>query len=166
MAGSFSRKERAASTRSPVFLSAGRFPIVDLKAYLEGAWRICRRIDDQRRGERGTFDGEATFSREKATLRYHERGVLRLNDFEGEGSRGYVYAFPAAAIAEVYFEDGRFFHTLDLTSGIWSAEHTCGEDLYRGEFVVVDADLWGAVWHVNGLRKKLILDAEYRRMPV
>lgn len=139
--------------------------MADLKAYLTGAWKVSRRIDDQRRGESGVFDGEAAFVAEKGGLRYRERGLLRLGDFESEGSRGYVYAFPAPAVADIFFEDGRFFHTLDLSGGAWSANHPCGDDGYNGDFIVTSADRWRVVWRVTGPRKALVLDTEYRRDP-
>jgi hypothetical protein len=142
---------------------AGRLAIADLKAYLAGPWRVRRRIDDRRRDERGSFEGGAAFCRERQGLRYRERGVLRLNGYEGEAGRDYVYAFPIAAVAEVYFDDGRFFHALDLSGGAWSVEHRCGDDLYRGDFAVDGKDRWRVVWRVDGPRKALILDAEYRR---
>ena len=143
---------------------ARRFPIAGLNAYLAGPWRVQRFIGDRRRDDRGSFVGDALFDREGQGLRYREQGILRLSGFQGEASRAYVYAFPAAAVANVHFEDGRFFHTLDLSSGGWSVEHRCGDDLYRGDFAVSGEDRWGVVWQVDGPRKALILDAEYRRV--
>ena len=37
------------------------YPVTDLRAYLAGAWEIRRTLDDRRNGQRGSFEGRATF---------------------------------------------------------------------------------------------------------
>jgi len=150
--------------------------ILDLKAFLQGRWRLTRTLEDRRAGQRGRFDGQAVFAPAGAGLVYRERGVLRLGAFTGPGERVYRYGFPgpgraprgapgrAPGRAEIAFEDGRPFHDLDLSQGRWSVAHRCRDDLYRGSFEVEDHDRWTAVWHVSGPRKDQVLRGRYDRV--
>lgn len=137
--------------------------VADLRAFLEGAWLLGRAIDDRRRGRRGRFAGRAAFAPEGADLVYREQGRLRLPGFETVATRVYRYTFPAPQLAEVRFQDGRLFHNLDLSDGVWAAEHRCGDDLYRGTFRVAGHGCWTAAWRITGPAKDQILESVYRR---
>jgi len=139
------------------------FPVADLRSYLIGTWELHRTIDDRLSGEDGTFNGQAIFDALPTGLRYAEQGVLSLPSYKGDAVRGYFYAFSNPAIAEVRFENGGFFHDLDLRAGRWTATHPCGEDLYEGSFSCQGPDQWQAVWHVTGPRKDLRLESVYGR---
>jgi hypothetical protein len=141
------------------------YAVADLRAFLAGAWRLTRRLDDRGAGVSGVLDGEARFDADGAGLAYREDGDLRMAAYEGRVWRCYRYGFPAPHRAEVYFADGRAFHVLDLSRGHWTAEHACGADLYRGAFRVDGPDTWRATWRVRGPRKDLILRGVYRRGP-
>lgn len=142
--------------------------ISNLKGFLEGEWRLVRRIDDRRAGQPGRLTGEAVFSADGADLQYREEGRLVIGGpadpvHAGLALQSYRYAFPAPQRAAAHFRDGRFFHDLDLTSGHWACTHLCDPDRYEGEFAVLDADTWRVVWTVAGPRKDLTLDSTYRR---
>ncbi len=141
--------------------------ILDLKAFLQGTWRLTRTLEDRRADQRGRLDGQAVFAPAGAGLVYRERGVLRLGAFTGPAERVYRYGFPgpgrAPARAEVAFEDGHRFHDLDLSHGRWSVAHSCRDDLYRGSFEVEGRDRWTVVWRVVGPRKDQVLSGRYDR---
>ncbi len=137
--------------------------ILDLKAFLQGVWRLTRTLEDRRAGQRGRLDGRAVFAPAGAGLVYRERGVLCLGAFTGPAERVYRYRFPAPGRAEVVFEDGRPFHDLDLSHGRWSVAHRCRDDLYRGSFEIEGRDRWTAVWRVLGPRKDQVLRGRYDR---
>jgi len=139
------------------------FHINYLKRFLEGEWRLERRIDDRRAGQQGRFDGEAVFFADEEDLLYREDGHLAIGDHEGPALQLYTFRFPESGRAEVCFSDGRPFHDLDLTGGRWSCVHLCEPDRYEGEFTALDADTWRVVWKVSGPRKELTLDSTYRR---
>ncbi len=69
--------------------------VPDLRAFLEGAWRLSRTLDDRRTGQRGRLDGLAVFTPSGAQLIYREGGVLRLGGYQGRAERVYRYGFPA-----------------------------------------------------------------------
>jgi hypothetical protein len=69
--------------------------VPDLRAFLEGAWRLSRTLDDRRTGQRGRLDGLAVFTPSGAQLIYREGGVLRLGGYQGRAERVYHYGFPA-----------------------------------------------------------------------
>ncbi len=146
---------------------AARYPVADLRAYLLGAWVIRRTLDDRRRGAQGHFEGRATFMPgEGGALAYREEGCLELGGFETLAHQSYLYAFPAthrAHRAEVRFADGRAFHALDLRDGLWSAEHVCAADLYRGRFRALAPDRWSVLWTVTGPRKDQSLESLFTR---
>ncbi len=37
--------------------------ILDLKAFLQGVWRLTRTLEDRRAGQRGRLDGRAVFDK-------------------------------------------------------------------------------------------------------
>lgn len=137
----------------------------DLRTYLRGTWQLGRMIEDRRAGQTGSFIGQAVFEDdENGGLRYEETGTLRIGGHEGPASRVYLYRFPHdLGIAEVFFDDGRAFHVLDLRDGIWEGEHLCGPDIYNGLVEVIAVNQWTSRWVVTGPRKDLTMETEYRR---
>lgn len=140
------------------------YPVADLRTYLAGAWEIRRILEDNIRGERGSFVGQASFSPEDdTTLAYREDGRLALGGFETLAHQSYRYGFPARHLAEVRFADGRPFHSLDLSAGLWQAEHLCAADLYRGRFRAEGPERWSVTWTVTGPRKNQRLESLFTR---
>jgi hypothetical protein len=139
------------------------FQISDLKDFLEGEWRLERRLDDRHAGQQGILIGKALFAPEGNELLYSEEGRLVIGGHDGPAEQVHRYAFQAPARAQVHFRDGRFFHDLDLAAGRWTATHLCAPDRYDGDFTALGADSWRVVWRVTGPRKDLILDSSYRR---
>jgi Family of unknown function (DUF6314) len=141
-----------------------RYPVADLRAYLTGAWRVGRTLEDRRRGARGRFDGGASFTPgQTGALACREEGRLALAGFETVAHQSYLYTFPAPFLAEVRFADGRPFHPLDLRDGVWTAEHLCGADLYRGAFRALGPDRWQAEWEISGPCKDQVLRGLFTR---
>ena len=139
------------------------FQISDLKSFLEGEWRLERRLDDRRAGQQGILTGTAVFAAEGHDLLYSEKGRLTMGGHDGPAEQVHRYGFDGPARARVHFRDGRFFHDLDLAAGRWTATHLCAPDRYDGDFTALGPDSWRVVWRVTGPRKDLILDSTYRR---
>lgn len=139
------------------------FNINDLRVFLEGTWKLERRLDDRLGGDEGRLVGEARFAPRGDSLAYGEEGLLTLGDHSGPAHQAYRYDFPAPGRAAVHFADGRFFHDLDLRRGLWHCTHLCGADRYDGEFAALGPDTLRVVWRVAGPRKDLTLDSTYRR---
>lgn len=140
------------------------WPVPDLRAFLSGSWRLDRRIDDRRLERRGRMQGNAEFTDQACGLHYREAGGLCFGDFAGTATRDYRYRFPGPGHAEVLFDDGRFFHDLDLGTGVWKAAHACGDDHYGGTFRATGPDAWAVLWQISGPRKDLVLVTRYRRI--
>ncbi len=96
-------------------------------------------------------------------LSYREAGDLAFADVRGPAERAYRFRFSGPGRAQVLFADGRFFHALDLSSGADSVEYLCGDDLYRGHYVLEDAQRWTLRWRVTSPRKDLLLATRYLR---
>ncbi|MFY1676145.1 DUF6314 family protein [Streptomyces sp. WMMC905] len=142
-------------------------PIPDTLEYLTGRWRAERHVRDVAADITGRFEGTALLSPPadaSAGLVYRETGRFAWRGTTRRAERT-LWFRPAAdpGAAEVFFADGRPFHDLDLRGGLHRAEHPCAADHYRGEFTVLDADRWRAVWRVRGPAKDLSLTTEYTR---
>jgi len=129
---------------------------------LHGNWSINRVIDDHRAEQRGIFTGTAQFSDHSAILLYAETGELRFAGTQMRAERRYRWHCVGNQ-ADVFYEDGSFFHRLTATDRAASAEHLCGDDLYRGEYIFRSADTWDVAWRVNGPRKAYTSVTTYRR---
>lgn len=143
------------------------FHVHDLRAYLAGPWLFERTVFDAKTDAKHTARGQAAFIDEPVNgepgLRYRELGELELNGERLETQREYIYGFPAHGVAEVRFDDGRFFHVLDLSKGIVRVEHKCGDDTYQGLFRVLTEQAFLSVWRVDGPRKTQVITTHYLR---
>jgi hypothetical protein len=130
-------------------------PVPDTLAFLRGRWRLERRLDDHRRGVRGTFTGDAEFAAtdDPAVLRYAERGELRFGGHNGPATRALVCIGRPGGAVDVRFADGRDFYRLDLGTGSCQAEHLCGRDRYAVTVRVLSEFLVEECWHVLGPQK-------------
>jgi hypothetical protein len=134
---------------------------MDLLGWLAGTWSVDRAIN----GQAHAFTGTAAFTPEdENTVRWEERGRLVLGAFEGDAFRTlFIVRGDGAADHEVRFDDGRPFHPLTLTTGSCAAEHLCGADVYRGAYTVEADDRLRVVWHVDGPRKRDVIESVYTR---
>ena len=140
------------------------WPVLDLKEYLSGQWRLNRVLLDRRNSIRGKLTGEASFCPEGSSLSYTERGTLVFGSHEGPAEQSYSYLFPAGhANALVAFRDGRTFHDLDLSNGRAVVRHSCTPDLYEGLIVAIDRRRWRSTWAVTGPRKDLEIRTLFTR---
>jgi hypothetical protein len=131
----------------------------DLLAWLAGRWTIERAIN----GRPGAFTGTARFVPEEPDgIRWEEEGRLELDAYRGPATRT-LHLVGRDAPSAVRFDDGRPFHALDLRGGRWHAEHLCGEDVYRGEYVVESDDTLRVTWHVDGPGRADVIESVYRR---
>ncbi len=137
--------------------------VPDAVAFLAGTWRITRRIRDRRLGMHGSLTGLACFAPVADGLRYEERGVLRLGDWQGEVSRELRYVMDGGGRLSVRFADGRPFHDLDLSAGEARVAHDCAPDRYRGGYRVFGPDAWSLAWCIQGPRKHVAIGTRYTR---
>jgi hypothetical protein len=129
-------------------------------ADFKGHWRLTRQIFDDARRETGQFQGGAVFQPDGAGLHYEETGTLHLKGQPpmtatqrylwrsgsdgGGGSSGGI---------DVFFADGRAFHSIDLSDVRPDAHHHCAPDDYRVQYDFSQWPNWSSQWHVSGPRK-------------
>lgn len=130
-----------------------------------GAWSIERHIRDALRNESGVFRGTTEFFGAENELTYREHGTLELPHYTGTAHRVYIFRFTAPAKASVFFEDGRFFHDLDLNTGTDRVVHRCGNDIYEGVYEMLNAKHLNIRWHVTGPQKDVYLDTRMTKQP-
>ena len=129
----------------------------------EGVWRITRRIDDALTGQSGLFTGQAVFEPNDEAFTYRETGTLQLGAGQPmHAERRYLWRKSGQGV-EVFFDDGRPFHFIDLTQPNPTANHDCPPDWYEVEYDFADWPRWRAIWRVRGPRKDYRMTSEYRR---
>lgn len=141
----------------------------DLRAYLAGSWTVERVLLDRATGTRGSFSGTVTFSplpdpAHDGALVQREDGTMRWGSHEGHAEREYVWR-PAVSpgAMDVYFPDGRPFHTVDLTGAAADGTHWCSPDDYRVHYNAVGPDELHFTWDVKGPAKDLLLTSVLHR---
>ena len=140
-------------------------PVDDLAAFLCGEWRLTRHIRDRHRRARGRAFGHASLQRGAGPMEYRESTWVRYLAFNGRAHRHHRYLIRGAGMADVLFEDGRFFHRLDLSTGRWHARHHCGDDLYLGLFRASSPERWVSRWRIFGPAKDAVIVTLYERLP-
>ncbi|NSC19969.1 hypothetical protein FM076_01585 [Streptomyces albus subsp. chlorinus] len=147
-------------------MEAAPHPVPDALSYLAGEWAVHRELCDRATGHSGWFSGRAAFRTGTGAEWLHvEEGIFEWDGVRRKAGRTLKLVPSADGTAEVTFTDGRPFHPLDLSSGLWTAWHKCGADLYKGTFTVVSPDEWRLRWDVQGPAKDQLLSSVYRRAP-
>jgi hypothetical protein len=136
---------------------------VNTAQYLTGSWLVVRVIHDRRLLSMTAWTGTAVFSPSDDGVHYVEEGTLELDGTTLATSRSYIYRPKSARNMDVFFDDGRPFHDLDLSSGEWFPEHFCGDDVYSGEFYVVDDNTLTIIWNVTGPTKDVRIESTLTR---
>ena len=135
-----------------------------LRALFEGVWRIERQIDDQASGSLGSFHGHARLWRSLDGLAYHETGELA---FAGGSpmlaERKYVWQIQHQNVIDVFFDDGRYFHSFNPTGSHWQTEHICSPDRYEVSYDFASPTRWQSSWNVSGPRKRYRLTSVFTR---
>ena len=122
-----------------------------------GEWTLDRDIF-QADGTRGRFRGTAHWTPEGDGALYEERGLLEL---PGQGAFTAERRYRWDAALNVFFEDGRFFHTVPSEGG--ETDHWCDPDDYRVRYDFAAWPDWSCTWTVRGSRKDYWMTSRYRR---
>ena len=135
-------------------------------SFFAGAWEFDRQVEDRITGQDGEAHGMAVFERLGDGLVWVETGELMFGGQAFEASRR-MSITPEHGRWLVRFEDGRPFHSLDLSQGRDRAEHLCVADMYTG-------DLWVETegpekrfftsWRVEGPAKDQLIETAYKVM--
>jgi hypothetical protein len=147
------------------------YPVTDAAAFLRGSWVIDRDIVDASCGAAGTFCGTAEFVPDGDALSWVEAGELqwatdshRAPVVQRAGRRLLVAVRPSMpCVVDVAFDDGRFFHCADLSSGSDTFVHGCAPDSYSGTWTVDSADRFRLTWDVEGPAKQITIRSTYSR---
>jgi len=122
-----------------------------------GPWNLSRVIRHADQPE-ARFEGSAVWREEGDGLTYHETGQLILPGHPVmQAERRYLWRAPL----EVFFEDGRFFHSVD-TAGAQSV-HLCDPDTYRVRYDFTGWPMFRSAWKVSGPKKNYQMSNVYTR---
>jgi hypothetical protein len=141
------------------------YPVADVATFLRGTWLIDRNIVDSSCGAAGSFLGTAEFAPAGDGWSWVEAGELQwAAETYKAGRRLLVAVRPdVPCIVDVAFDDGRFFHRADLSSGSDTFVHGCAPDTYYGSWTVDSADRFRLTWDVEGPAKELTIRSIYSR---
>ena len=147
------------------------YPVADVIAFLRGTWLIERDIVDARGAALGAFSGTAEFAARWQLVELGRgRGVAvgrqthSAATTQRAGRRLLVAVRPdVPCVVDVAFDDGRFFHRADLSSGSDTFVHGCAPDTYYGSWTVVSPDRFRLTWDVEGPAKQITIRSTYSR---
>jgi len=66
-------------------------------------------------------------------------------------------------VADVAFDDGTFFHCVNLSSGSDTFVHGCAPDTYSGTWTVISPNRFHVTWDVDGPATQLTITSVYSR---
>lgn len=137
-------------------LHARKGPLQDFA----GQWHLHRQII-QSSGGIFVFEGQATFRWCGARLNYEEIGLVTAPDGRQlPAERKYSWAEGLDNQVDVFFEDGRFFHS--FSRRMPQAEHLCGDDHYMVDYTFSQWPEWESCWRVTGPRKDYTMVSRYQ----
>ena len=132
---------------------------------MNGTWAVDRDIVDALSGAAGTFTGTAEFARDGDALTWVEAGELQWKaQTQKAGRRLLVAVRPCLpCVLDVAFDDGKFFHRADLSSGADTFVHGCAPDTYSGTWTVISPNRFQVTWDVEGPAKQIAIRSVYSR---
>lgn len=122
-----------------------------------GTWHITRQITHAGAPE-ANFDGQGVWTPSPDGALYEERGTLTMPGAQPmQAERRYLWRG-----LDVYFDDGRFFHTVPPMGG--DTDHWCDPDSYRVHYAFDQWPTFTASWQVTGPRKDYTMRSTYTRV--
>ena len=131
-----------------------------LKDFTGCLWVISRQIMDYSQDANLTFTGRC----EVLDGWYNETGQMVFSDGNSFSStRRYRWKACTSGV-DVHFDDGRFFHQIDLSTNSPTATHFCDPDDYAVSYDFTHWPVWTAIWKVRGTRKNYEIHSCYRKL--
>ena len=129
----------------------------------EGIWSLERLIRDACAGQLVQADGSAVLRSEGGGLIYDETVTLRIpGQPEMTGTRQYLWQWEGDHIV-IYFDDDRYFHTLNLGQTFSQDHYDCPPDNYDALYDFSGWPRWIVRWTVSGSRKSFEMETKYTR---
>lgn len=124
----------------------------------EGTWQIARDIIPDV-GLPAQFEGHGIWSPTDGGLSYVETGTLTMaGTAPMKAERRYHWAEDLS----IYFDDGRFFHTVPADGG--ETRHWCDPDSYHVTYDFSDWPHFDVTWRVDGPRKSYTTTSRFTRL--
>jgi hypothetical protein len=131
-------------------------------ASLLGAWSFTRWIEDRRAGQGIDASGRVEIAATPQGATYDETAEMRLpGQTPLQATRRYLLEARAGQL-HFLFDDGRFFHALDLAEATPRCHHDCPPDSYDVTYDFTGWPVWRATWSVTGPRKNYTMTTTYR----
>ena len=137
----------------------GAMPL-KIEDFTDSPWAISRQIIDRTQDAKLTFRGRCKVSGGW----YQETGQIVLpNGQTLSSTRRYRWDATSEGV-DVYFDDGRFFHWIDLAHTAPQARHFCDPDSYAVSYKFTQWPVWTSLWKVKGPRKDYEMQSSYRKL--
>lgn len=129
-----------------------------------GTWRFERQVV-ARVGLDANVTGIARYEAQGADLILRETGTMVLPDGgRFEAAQTYIWRAGAAGQIDVFFADGRVFHSFSPGAEHPVAHHFCDPDDYDVVYGFSGPDVFSTVWTVKGPRKDYVSRSHYSRV--
>jgi hypothetical protein len=123
-------------------------------------WVISRYISDHTQDAKLMFAGRC----EVSDGWYEETGQMVLPDGQALlSTRRYRWDATLEGV-DVHFDDGRFFHRIDLVHSAPQDRHFCDLDDYAVSYKFTQWPIWTSLWKVKGPRKDYEMHSSYRKL--
>ncbi|MCT4558910.1 MAG: DUF6314 family protein [Pelagimonas sp.] len=120
-----------------------------------GDWHLTREIQHGD-GAQASFEGQARWIADAGGADYRESGQLQM---PGQGAFQAERRYRWDADLRVFFDDGRFFHSVPPLGG--DSAHWCDPDQYDATYAFCDWPNWSCRWRVRGPRKDYTMTSRY-----
>ena len=127
-----------------------------------GKWKITRSIEDRLNQKKFALDGVAIFTDNNSLYHYNETGIMKSESFQSKAHQDYLWIITPEGW-KINFTDGSHFHDLELANQEQHVYHKCGNDIYRGEFLLNLPNAIKVLWNVSGPRKDYVSHTYYKK---
>jgi len=128
-----------------------------------GEWEITRNIEDKLNQKKFELEGLGNFTDNDELYHYSEVGLLKSDSFHSKAHQDYIWIIKPKGW-KINFSDGSYFHDLELVNSEQRVYHECGNDVYRGEFLLSLPNDFKVTWNVSGPRKDYISHTYYKKI--
>jgi hypothetical protein len=130
---------------------------------LQNRWSLKRTITDELSELPAFMAGQASFepTPNSETYRYSENGVITVGDYKGPFDKTYLVKLVDVYRLDFYFDEERFFHTLNLKEPGIPVTHKCNQDSYQAVYTFDLPIQWAVTWNIKGPNKNLKIRTTY-----
>ena len=133
------------------------------QSLLQSQWSLKRTIADELSELPTSMLGQAYFTPtpKSNVYKYFEKGILTVGTYKGPFDKTYIVKLVDTYTLDFYFDDQKFFHTLNLREPGVPVTHQYNEDTYQATYTFNLPNQWAVTWVIKGPNKNLKIKTTY-----